>query len=77
MNDLQANIVFQRLRNARRDREAALEHGTGSHADFHAARAAFWQEAAQAAADGDLMPVTFPKDDSAAEGVRVILVVVR
>lgn len=59
MNDLQANIVFQRLRNARRDREAAAEHGTGPHADFHKMRAAFWMGAAASAADGDLTPVAF------------------
>lgn len=59
MNDLQANVVFQRLRNARRDREAAEAHDTGPHADFHAARAAFWQAAAGRAARGDLTPVTY------------------
>jgi hypothetical protein len=62
MNDLQANIVFERLRNARRDREAALEHGTGPHADFHERRAAFWRAAAQVAADGDLSPVSYSDD---------------
>lgn len=80
MNDLQANIVFQRLRNARRDREAAAEHGTGPHADFHAARAAFWMNAAHLSAAGDLTPVRFPEDPPATpqgDPVRVILVVIQ
>lgn len=79
---LQAKIVLGRARNARRDREAAAEHGTGPHADFHHRRAAFWQAAAQAAADGDLSPVSYADDfahgeTTQAEGVRVILVVIQ
>lgn len=55
-------VVFQRLRNARWDRESRDQHGTGPHADFHARRAAFWEAAAQAAANGDLTPVAYVDD---------------
>jgi hypothetical protein len=82
LSALQARIVFQRLRKARADRIAAADHGTGPHAHFHTRRAAFWQAAADAAAAGDLSPVSYaddfaPGETTQAEGVRVILVVVR
>ncbi|MBK1968429.1 hypothetical protein JDBV08_00740 [Mycobacterium phage jiawei] len=76
---LQAKIVLERARKARADRQAAEAHGTGENAEFHARRAKFWEEAAEAAAKGDLSPVTYvdPAMDSLrfhGEGVRVILV---
>jgi hypothetical protein len=62
MTNLQAKVVFERLRKARRDRLSRDQHGSGSHADYHDRRAAFWEAAAQAAADGDLTPVAYPDD---------------
>jgi len=74
---LQAKIVLERARKARADRQAAEAHGTGENAEFHARRAKFWEEAAEAAAKGDLTPVQFAEGETRAEGVNVILVVVR
>lgn len=75
---LQARIVMDRARKARADRLAAETHGTGPNADFHRRRAEFWQAAAEAAAKGDLSPVTYrdaeTEAEDVAEGVRLILV---
>ena len=75
---LQARIVIDRARKARADRLAAETHGTGDNADFYRRRAAFWQDAADRAAKGDLSPVTFRDAETdaedLAEGVRLILV---
>jgi hypothetical protein len=70
MHDLRAKIVFQRLRNARRDSEASRiavdDERDLALGVFYANRAAFWQAAARAAADGDLSPVTFNEAAQAA-----------
>lgn len=62
MTTLQTNIVLHRRSRAQWDRESRDQHGTGPHADFHDRRAAFWEAAAQAAANGDLTPVAYVDD---------------